>query len=63
MSQTQQVAIITGGASGIGRALGKALAAQGVYIVIADRNQDEGVKLAGEIERQGVRAAVRDLFR
>jgi len=53
MSETKQVAIITGGASGIGRALGKALAAQGVYIVIADRNQADGERLANEIEQQG----------
>ena len=41
------VAIITGGASGIGRALGEELAVRGCEVVLADR-QDA---LAGEVAR------------
>jgi NAD(P)-dependent dehydrogenase (short-subunit alcohol dehydrogenase family) len=46
-SLANKVAIITGGASGIGRALGEELASRGCEVVLADR-QDE---LAGEVAK------------
>jgi len=42
------VAIVTGGASGIGEATVRALAARGVLCVIADRNAERGAAVAAE---------------
>jgi NAD(P)-dependent dehydrogenase (short-subunit alcohol dehydrogenase family) len=42
-------ALVTGGASGIGAACARALAAQGARVVIADLNAEKGEALAGEI--------------
>jgi NAD(P)-dependent dehydrogenase (short-subunit alcohol dehydrogenase family) len=42
-------AIVTGGASGIGEASARQLAAKGAKVVIADLNEDKGNALAGEI--------------
>jgi 3-hydroxybutyrate dehydrogenase len=44
-----KVAVITGGASGIGRAIGTGLAAQGARIVVADLDEREGKTLASSI--------------
>ena len=46
-----KVAIVTGGASGIGRAIAHAFAANGVRVVIADSNQPAAEETAGEIVR------------
>ena len=51
-----RVAIVTGGASGIGRATCLALAASGAAVVVADLNEDGASKVAGEIEARGGRA-------
>jgi len=40
---TGQVAVITGGAGGIGGALGKALSAAGAQVLLADREAGEGI--------------------
>jgi 3-hydroxybutyrate dehydrogenase len=45
----KKVAIVTGGASGIGKACVKALVAKGCDVVIADINKDVGEKLAGKL--------------
>ncbi|MEZ4331325.1 MAG: glucose 1-dehydrogenase [Myxococcota bacterium] len=51
-----RVAIVTGGASGIGRATCLALAASGAAVVVADLNADGARKVAGEIEARKGRA-------
>ena len=54
MSEQQgRVAIVTGGARGIGGATAEALASEGVYVVIADVSDDEGKALAGRITARG----------
>ncbi len=51
---TEMVAVITGGAMGIGRALAEGLAAAGASVVIADLERSE--ETAGEIAATGARA-------
>ncbi len=51
------VAIVTGGASGIGRSLGKELAARGCQVVLADINTDQAEKAAAAIRADGGKAA------
>jgi 3-oxoacyl-[acyl-carrier protein] reductase len=48
-----QVAVVTGGAQGIGKAIALALAREGAEIVIADLNLEEANKTAQEIEALG----------
>lgn len=50
-------AIITGGASGIGRSLGKALASRGCTVILADIELGMAEETAKEIQRSGGRAA------
>ena len=54
--QDSRVAIITGGGSGIGRAIAVALAADGCAIAIFDRDAVNGATVASEIEHSGWRA-------
>ena len=42
-------AVVTGGASGLGEATARALAAQGVKVALFDMNEEKGEKVAGEI--------------
>jgi NAD(P)-dependent dehydrogenase (short-subunit alcohol dehydrogenase family) len=42
-------AVVTGGASGIGAAAARLLAAKGVKVVVADLQEDKGTELANEI--------------
>jgi NAD(P)-dependent dehydrogenase (short-subunit alcohol dehydrogenase family) len=51
-----QVAIITGGGQGIGRAIALRLARDGLDIVIADRQTDQAQAVAGEVQALGRRA-------
>jgi len=44
-----RVALVTGGASGIGEATCRALAAAGAYVIVADLNADAAQKLASEL--------------
>lgn len=49
MSVRDAVAIVTGGASGIGRAAALLLAANGAKVVVSDRNGEAAKKVANEI--------------
>ncbi len=51
------VAVVTGGASGIGEAIAKALAAKGAAIVIGDMNPAGIEKVVAEIKASGGKAA------
>jgi NAD(P)-dependent dehydrogenase (short-subunit alcohol dehydrogenase family) len=52
-----RVAIVTGGASGIGKATAARIAAEGGSVVIADIQDAAGAEVAAEIERSGGTAA------
>jgi NAD(P)-dependent dehydrogenase (short-subunit alcohol dehydrogenase family) len=56
-----KVAIITGGASGIGAALGKEIAQAGAEVVLADRQLDLAEQVAAGIRAQGARATAVEL--
>lgn len=51
-----QVAVVTGGASGIGRACALAFAARGLDVVIADLHEERMRSTAAELQDLGVRA-------
>ncbi len=51
-----KVCLVTGGASGIGRATALAMAAAGAKVVIADRDEVAGPQVVREIEAQGRQA-------
>jgi NAD(P)-dependent dehydrogenase (short-subunit alcohol dehydrogenase family) len=56
-----RVAVVTGGASGLGAAFSKGLAGAGATVVIADLNEELGEDVAGEIRAAGGTAEVRRL--
>lgn len=53
-------AIVTGGASGIGAAVSRQLAAKGALVVVADLKEDDGQSLASEIGGVFIRVDVTD---
>lgn len=53
----EKVVLITGGASGIGRAFGEVLAERGAHVVLADRQFDLAESVAAEIRQNGRKAS------
>jgi rhamnulose-1-phosphate aldolase/alcohol dehydrogenase len=54
-----RIAVITGGASGIGRATARTLAARGAHVVVADLNADGATEVAEElVAAHGLRRAI-----
>ena len=51
-----KVAVVTGGASGIGRGICTALAGVGTHVVVADIDAEKAEKLAEELRGKGVRS-------
>lgn len=56
MQIRDKVAVVTGGASGIGRAIGLALAEKGAHVVVADIEEERAHQVADEIAARGVHA-------
>ena len=53
---TTPVVLVTGALSGIGRATALAFAREGARVVISGRRDDEGQKLACELQKLGAEA-------
>jgi len=56
MRLENKVAIVTGGANGIGEAYSTGIASQGASVVIADIDEQRGKKIVDEIEKSGSKA-------
>lgn len=56
-----RVALVTGGASGIGRAVSRLLAQRGASVAVVDVDEDGGRAVAAEIEGEFVAADVSDM--
>lgn len=53
MSLNQQVVIVTGAGSGIGRGTAQLLASEGACVIIAEINEQKGAETASELNRAG----------
>ena len=56
MRLESKVAIVTGGANGLGEAYSKGIAEEGASVVIADLDEKRGKKITSEIEKSGGKA-------
>lgn len=56
-----KIAIVTGGASGIGQMLCEELAARGAFVIVADLNLDGAQRVASKIVESGGRASAQSL--
>src|SRR5687767_13876180 len=53
LSYAGKTALVTGSTDGLGRALARALAAQGAHVIVHGRNAERGRALVEEIARTG----------
>jgi NAD(P)-dependent dehydrogenase (short-subunit alcohol dehydrogenase family) len=60
MTLRHTTALVTGGASGMGEATARRLAAEGAIVVILDRDAVKGEQVAGELDGRFVQADVTD---
>jgi NAD(P)-dependent dehydrogenase (short-subunit alcohol dehydrogenase family) len=60
MTLLNTTALVTGGASGMGEATARRLAAEGAIVVILDRDAAKGEQVAGELDGRFVQADVTD---
>ena len=56
MSNESQIALITGGTSGIGRATANKLAQFGIHVIVVGRNAERGEKTVAEVQAAGCKA-------
>lgn len=49
----QQVVLVTGSTSGLGREVALRMAAAGAHVIVHGRNRDRGMEVVAEIEREG----------
>lgn len=56
MASNSSTALVTGGTSGIGRAVAQQLAALGIHVIVGGRNIDRGEKTVAEIRATGATA-------
>ena len=53
-----KTAIVTGGASNIGKAIAEGLSAEGANVVIADMDTDQGIRVADQLQASGAGEAL-----
>jgi NAD(P)-dependent dehydrogenase (short-subunit alcohol dehydrogenase family) len=56
---SDQIAIVTGGAGGIGLGISRRLAQEGAIVVVADAREAAGAEAASTLQAQGLRAVAR----
>ncbi len=52
-AQDQQVILVTGSTGGLGQEVARRLASSGAHVIVHGRNQERGLDLVEEIEREG----------
>jgi NAD(P)-dependent dehydrogenase (short-subunit alcohol dehydrogenase family) len=57
-----KVAVVTGGASGIGKAICEVFAREGARVVVADIDAEEAEKVAGSINKQKRNTGKKECF-